>query len=422
MRRVLLAAALCALAGAAEAQQPGRCQIQFTSQGYGGFSSTPGGEINWVSGGVTLSCIGQSVTMSTDSAVRYPNGDVALVGRVRYRDTTVTIAANRATFRRAGETWEARGGVVVRNLETGSTVTGPAIDYLRAATGVRDSAEVYATGRPTVEYFDDDPVAEGEREPYIIVSDRLRARGKSLIWAGGRVTVDRSDLSARGDSMRLDTGVADDGTLVGSPVFRGLGADSFEVQGRRIDFELADRAIARVLARDSARIERGEWTLDSDTADVRVDDRIVQRVDAWGAVRRAVGTSARFLVRGDSVVLLTPAEVLTSLRAYGDAWLGGEVDSAVGERDWLSGDTVVATFAPDSTGEGGSRLTLLQATGAARSFQVDRPDGPASRPTLAYVRGDAITVRMRTAGEEEVERVEVQGEVRGVQLEPADDS
>ena len=410
--------------GSLAAQGPGRCQIRFSTQGIGGFVRSAAGELNWASGGVELSCVGQPVFISTDSAVRYPSGDVDLVGRVRYRDTTVTIAANRATFRRGTESWEARGNVAVRNLETGSTVTGPSIDYYRAVAGVRDSSDVVATGRPHVEYFDADSAGEGTREPYQIDADRLRARGKSLIWAGGRVTVDRSDLSAQADSMRLDTGERDDGTLLGGdPVFRGLGPDSFEVRGRRIDFRLHQREVTWVLASDSAHAEQRRWALDGDTIAVSVENRAVQRLDAWGTARRAVGVSDDYDIRGDSVVVETPGEVLLGLQAHGDAWLGGEVDSALQERDWLSGDIVRAEFVADSTSDStGSRLVELTAAGDARSFQVTEPESVGAQSSLAYVRGTSITVRMTTEGPEEVDRVEVTGQVDGVQLDPAGSS
>lgn len=420
MRRSVVAAVLV-LVGLPSflAAQTDRCQIRFVSQGSGGFATSGAGEINWVSGGVTLSCIGQNVRMTTDSAVRYPSGDVELVGSVRYRDSTVAIAAQRATFRRAQEVWEARGAVEVRNLETGSIVSGPVIDYYRAAAGLRDSAEVYATGRPRVQYFDSETPDTVQREPYLIVGDRLRSRGKSLIWAGGSVTIDRSDLSARADSMRLDTGLGDDGTLIGRPVFRGLGPDSFTVRGHRIDFAFSGRDISSVLAQESAQAVRGEWTVRADTIALALAERVVQRLNAWSGATPAHAASAEYDVRGDSIVVETPDEVLRSLHAFGGAWLGGAVDSTVNERDWLAGDTVRAAFrAPAAPDSSASRLERLMADGNARSFQVVEPDAPGGRVGFAYVTGDAIIVSM-AIGEGKVDHVEVRGQVHGVQLHPA---
>ena len=422
MRRpAVLAALMLSLAAPLAAQTPERCRIRFSTSGTGGFITAPSGETRWASGGVRLGCIGQAVSVTTDSAIVYPGGDVDFVGRVRYRDTTVTIAATRATFRRATETWEARGDVAIRNLETGSTVRGPAVDYLRAASGVRDSAEVYATGRPHVDYFADDSAA-AKAEPYKIVADRLRSRGKSLIWAGGRVTIDRSDLAARGDSMRLDTGERDDGSLLGgTPEFRGLGADSFLVRGARIDFTFQQREISGVLSQGRAHTERKDWKLDADTIALAVHAHAVQQINAWSGGDQAHGASDRYALRGDSVIIETPAERLTGLRAFGNGWVAGEVDSTSGERNWLSGDTVIAVFQPaDSAADKSSRLARLEAHQNARSFHQMAPEHPGQRAGLAYVRAKEIVIHMKPAGPEEVEKVEAVGAVQGVQLDPSD--
>ena len=65
------------------------------------------------------------------------------------------------------------------------------------------------------------------REAYIIVADRVRFKGDDRIFAGGKVTVDRTDFASRSDSLRLDTGAGSDGTLIGGkPMLRGIGDDS----------------------------------------------------------------------------------------------------------------------------------------------------------------------------------------------------
>ena len=78
-------------------------------------------------------------------------------------------------------------------------MTGPALDYYREAKGVRDTLVMYSTGRPRIEYHPEPGAKPGE--PYIIVADRVRLKGSDRLWAGGKVTIDRSDFSARGDSL-----------------------------------------------------------------------------------------------------------------------------------------------------------------------------------------------------------------------------
>ena len=418
-RALLVAAFLGSAWGSAAAQQRAeRCRVQLV---FARDSAGVLGQTYFASGGVRLRCAGQAVTMETDSVLAHPSGDVEFHGYMRYRDTTVAIDAQRAYYRKATETWEARGNVIVRDLETGSTLRGPTVDYFRAAAGMRDSSEVYATGRPRVEYYDvsADSVAGSPREPYIIVSDRLRSRGKGLMWAGGRVTIDRSDLSARGDSLMLDTGTGDQGMLTGEPLFRGLGSDSFDLRGSRIDFRLAKRRIQYVRAGDGGRLVRADWNLVADTIAIDVDSGQVQHMAAWGSKTRADVTSDRYAVKADSVEFETPAEVLTQIRAYGKAWVSSLPDSARREADWMAGDTVIADFARNAGDSTESSLSRLAARRDARSFRQVASSEAGKPPGLAYVTGDAITVIMKPGDEKTVERVDVVGKVEGVQLDPS---
>ena len=415
---ILLASAALALPAAGAAQQRAeRCRVQLV---FAQDSAGVLGQTYFASGGVRLRCAGQAVTMETDSVLAHPSGDVEFHGYMRYRDTTVAIDAQRAYYRKATETWEARGNVVVRDLETGSTIRGPIIDYFRAANGMRDSSEVYATGRPRVEYHDvsADSVPGAAREPYIIVAERLRSRGKGLMWAGGRVTIDRSDLAARGDSLMLDTGTGDAGMLVGEPVFRGLGSDSFDLRGNRIDFRLARRRVTYVRAARKAQLVRADWRLAADTIAIDVAEGKVQHMAAWGDSTRPDVTSDRYAVKADSVEFETPAQVLTQIRAYGKAWVSSRPDSARREPDWMAGDTVVADFARAADDSTRSSLSRLAARRDARSFRQVESREAGKAPSLAYVTGDAITVFMKPGEDEAVDRVEVSGKVEGVQLDP----
>ena len=417
------AALLCGARSASAQAAPSRCRVQVVSVGGNGRiveGGGGGGAAYFAGGGVKLRCLGQNVTMESDSVAAYTNGDVDFIGRMRYRDSTLALDAARGTYRKVGEVWEARGDVLARNLETGSTIRGPSIDFLRAAAGLRDSSEVYATGRPTVEYFEVDSSAS-KPEPYRIVSDRLRSRGKSLIWAAGQVRIDRSDLAARGDSMRLDTGAGDDGTLIGRAVFNGLGADSFALSGSRIDFSLERRQLDDVLASERAHLVRGDWDLVADTISLDLESRKVIGMLAWGHGTRPHAQSDRHAVRADSVAFDLPEETLRQVRAFGGAWVAGAVDSASGDRDWLAGDTVTADFIRRASADSGaarSALSRLQGRHAARSFHTAAPSKPGGRPSLAYVKGDAITIVMKAGADEEVERVDVQGQVEGINLQP----
>jgi hypothetical protein len=339
---------------------------------------------------------------------------------VRYRDTTFTLDADRLTYLKEGERFEARGRVKTRNLRTGSTLAGPSLDYFRKVAGVRDTDEIFAVGRPKVQDASKDSSGKAA-EPYVIVGDRIRTRGDDQVWAGGKVTVDRSDFAARADSLRLDTGAKDDGTLVGrarAPAWlRGIGKDSFDLKGRRIEFTLHARDLDSLIALGAAHAINTGWDLVADTIALKVDARKLQHTWAWGDSTRPHAVSKREEIRADSLALDTPGQQLREMRAFGNAWLAQAPDSATKERDWLVGDTVVARFEHGDSAGGGSALRAIEASHAARAYYQSTPrDG--GRPSLNYVRGDFIRITMKPGSDAEVSRVDVRGKVDGVQLEP----
>jgi hypothetical protein len=397
-----------------------RCTLQIDNVDRQGIAVETTGGTNYFAGGnVRLSCRGTKIRMRSDSVAAYAGNIVHFIGRVHYEDSSLVMDADRGTYYRAAEQWEARGKVKTRNLNTGSTLAGPSLDYFRAVKGVRDTAEMYAVSRPRIEYVTKDSAGQAT-EPYVIVADRVRIRGDDQLWAGGTVTVDRSDFAARGDSLRLDTGAADDGTLLGQrPELHGVGSDTFDVAGRRIDFKLDDRELTYLVATDSARAVQREWTLVADTIAMDVNKREVELTLAWGDSLRAHAVSPRREIRSDSLALESPAGALKEARAFGKAWLGGDTDSASSERDWLAGDTVIARFEPrDSAGSSRTVLTRIEATGTARSFTVELEESRPKQPTINYARGNAILVTMKTDGSEEVDQVRIRGQVDGAQLEP----
>jgi hypothetical protein len=336
------------------------------------------------------------------------------------------MTATNGTYFKNGERWEARGNVVTRNLETGSTLTGPSLDYFRVLKGVRDTLEMYAVGRPRINYVPQDSAGRPE-EPYIINADRVRLKGNEQVWAGGRVTIDRSDFAATADSMRLDTGPAGDGSLVGNPVMRGLGADTFNLTGRHIDLDLQEKDLTYVLSRGNAHAVTADLDLVADTIGLDIDQQKLVQTIAWGDSIRPHAVATDFAMRSDSLAFDTPGQKLTESRAYGHAWVGGAVDSASSERDcskdyricdWLVGDTVVANFAErDSSGTTRTVLTKVDANREARAhYRTDANENGIRGVT--YSRADRIIIMMKTGEKQGVDRVELQGRVDGVQLDP----
>jgi hypothetical protein len=421
-RRSGAALVILVMAAAPLAAQSERCVFQIDNvERQGSVIETPQGTNYFAGGNVRLSCRGAQITMQSDSVAAYGGNLVHFIGNVKYRDSTLTMDADNGTYYKAGEKWEARGRVNTRNLKNGSTLTGPALDYFRVVRGVRDTLEMYATGRPRIQYASSDPAARAT-EPYVIVADRVRFKGTDRLWASGKVTIDRSDFAARGDSLRLDTGKGSDGTLLGgNPIMRGLGRDSFSISGRRLDLKLDRRDVTYVTARGSGRAISKEWDLVADTIGLDINNRKLEQTLAWGDSTRPSASSPAYAMRADSLALDTPAQQLKEVRGFGSAWLGGMIDLASKQRDWIRGDTVVAQFVQrDSAGTRRAALNRIVARKGAQSYHIQPSPRYPQRPSINYARGDVIVMTMKHGSRTGVDRVDIRGQVDGIQLEASD--
>src|SRR3989449_7515693 len=210
------------------------CRVAVDSMGHYAESTNPAGEKTTNGGGGVLAhCAGTGTTISADSFAHYGTlGRLDLIGRVQIRDTALALDAHYASYFLKDERLEAHNNVVAVNRRTGSVLRGPNLKYWRAAQGLRDTVEMYATQRPTVAYRQNQPGDTLSNEPYIIIADRLRFKGDDRMWAGGKVTIDRSDFAARSDSLLLDqtTGF---GVLVGRPSVEGRGQAVTRGPGKR---------------------------------------------------------------------------------------------------------------------------------------------------------------------------------------------
>jgi hypothetical protein len=126
-------------------------------------------------------------------------------------------------------------------------------------------------------------------------------------------------------------------------------------------------------------------------------------------------------MRAESLALDTPAQQLKEVRGFGKAWLGGSVDAASKQRDWMRGDTVVAQFVQrDSAGTRRSSLSRIVARKGAQSYHIDPNNKYPQRPSINYARGDVIIMTMKQGVRTGVDRVDIRGQVDGIQLEASD--
>jgi hypothetical protein len=381
-------------------------------------------------GGVRAHCLGTATTLAADSFAHYGAfGRMDLIGHVAIRDTGLALDANFASYFLRDERLEAHNNVVAVNRHTGSVLRGPNLKYWRAAQGIRDTVEMYATQRPTVEYRQIQPADSGPQEPYVIVADRLRFKGDDRMWAGGKVTIDRSDFASRSDSMLLDQ-ISGFGVLVGKPSVRGRGRSttgdtgkSYTLVGTRIELGLAQRDIRQVKALGHGTATGADWVLTADTIDLRIADKLLQQTFAWGDSMRPHAVSALYTIQSDSLAIDSPAEILTESRAFGDAFSTAKRDSVTPpkETDWITGDSLTVRFAQEQdtlTNRPRSRLRELVSRGSparALTHHPDERDTTKVGPSINYSRGHQITVAML---KDRIDRVVVAGKADGVHLEP----
>ncbi len=375
---------------------------------------------NYFAGGdVRLRCVSQPVRIWADSIASYAGQVVQFIGHFRYEDETSKVTSDFGTYYKDSERWDANGNVVFINTQDGSKLVGPMATYWRQIKGVKEQEEVFAERRPTLTLAAKDSTRKAE-EPYIIVADRIRMRGKDLMWAGGTVTIDRSDIRGRGDSLQLDNGKGSAGALIGHAAIRRAATDSFALDGKRIDLGLKDRELTSVIGRDSAKLTSRDLDLLAEAISLKLIARKVVQTLAWGKAPRPQALADDYEVRGDSLAVDTPEEQIRELRAFRNAWVGFRPDSGKGERDWLAGDSIVGSFAPRPAGSGAkSVLQRLEARHNAASFYRITAAGTAGgRPSLNYARAGKILLTMQPGDSVRVERVDMVGKVDGMQLQP----
>lgn len=425
-----LVLALTFAAAAAEAQDSRPCVVVIT-----GVESGPrttrmtsvvtgtGARNTFVGGAVDATCEGQGNRLLADSAEHFTErGVLILYHNVRYSEPRVNITSDRMIYYTHEERLVAEGNVRGRTA-SGTRFTGPRMEYFRAKPGIRDQNSWIATGRPFVRMSptEGNPNATATADSTDLTADIVRSQNDSLLWAGGRVVLDRADMRATSDSATVDNG-REYVRLLRAPRIVGKGERPFSLDGVIIDAWSRERELQRVLALGEAKAISDSLTLTSDTIDLRFTEQEISRIYSWGGRARAV--SPQQTMEADSMDVLMPGQELERVHAIGRAAAVSVPDTSAmvtSERDWISGDTILAEFEtlPPSATDSSERSVLKQviATGSARAFyQAPPPGGVRGEPTLSYNRGRQITV-LFTDGE--MSSVRVLDQASGLYLEPA---
>jgi hypothetical protein len=191
--------------------------------------------------------------------------------------------------------------------------------------------------------------------------------------------------------------------------------------GDVVDVFSHNRQVERVVATPKGHALSQDLELVADSIDLRVQTNQLQRAIAWGKTRaRAVSPDRE--IRADSIDAIMPGQRVREVRALRKAYAESNPDSGVisTQRDWMSGDTIVAHFDSVVTGDTVSKPKIRQivAEGHARSYyQMKSSKGPPNEPTVNYVRGRIIDIRFE---DRKVATVTVVDQATGVLVEPAE--
>ena len=431
----------------------------------------PSGKYNsFIGGGVLAHCTNQrGVRLKSDSAEFYgEQGLLYLIGRVHYTDPRAVVDAHHMTYYVSDGRLVADTNVVAV-LPSGTTMHGPHADYLRVLAGVRDRASLTAPGRPHIHLVQRDSTTSTP-DTAGIDADLVYMVGDSLVYASHKVIIQRTDLTATGDSAFVDQGQGFI-RLMRTPVITGKEQQHpFTLRGDVIDVFTENHQLKRVLSKLHADAVSKDMHLTSDTIDLRFHEKVLSRAYAWGPSRARAVTPDRDIL-ADSIDVIMPGQEVHQVRSVRKAFAQAVPDTTQfksKERDWMKGDTIIAYFdtlggrskaahssktsSPDtaSTPGGGKppssgsidrpvatdstvhvkntkpaadtqpQVIAIESSGHARAYyQLPPRDHSLKVPAIDYMEGRVITIYFENRL---VKTVTVIDSARGVYLEPQSDT
>ncbi|PHX97921.1 MAG: hypothetical protein CK531_01125 [Gemmatimonadetes bacterium] len=411
------------------------CDTQFDGVKVGGvitthfqsYSTSAGHSNLFVGGGVNGYCRNSDQKVLADSAEHYGDTRVLiLIGRVRYIEKRMQLDADTITYYMGEERLVAKGHVVGRT-STGTRFTGPSAVYLRAKQGLRDRSRLDAGGRPDTWISGSDAGSATDKPDSVhVLADSLISDNDSLVYALGKVIIERPDLIATGDSAMMDQG-REIASLRLSPKVVGRGEKSFALSGHAIDIYSRNRQAERVRSAGAAKATSDAVQLDADTIVLQVTDQQLSNATAWGPKGARAAQSGRDIT-ADSIDVAMPRQILRAIHAVHHAKVATLADSLnvrSRERDWFAGDTIIAEFDSVATRDTSSatRIRSLVAKGSARSWQQSARSGvpvPDSTPAINYITGRMITVSF--AEDRSLDRLSVLDQVTGLLVQPSADT
>jgi len=235
-----------------------------------------GAETIFIQGPTRFLCTG-GVEVRADSAVwRRTTGELELIGRVFYRDSTRTLRADWANFLGKTSTLYARGSVLLTDLESGSVVRGQRLQYEQQTEERPQARAIVQGGRPHAILYPAGDSTGPRRGPG---GPGMRGPGMGGPGVAGNDTT---------PPIEVDAGWME---FLGTGLFRAR--DSVTIARGRTD-AYADSAefdqtgagtAARLSLRRRARVVDPQYRLAGDSIDAYMADDQLRDVEAVGQGR-----------------------------------------------------------------------------------------------------------------------------------------
>ena len=424
-----------------------------------------------------LSCR-DGLRIVADSAVHFESAAFyQLFGRVNFENSEIRLRSGAAQYYEQAGRITAQEDVDLLRKADSTLVTGENLEYLQINQFRTQEQLTVTGGRPHAVLHPRTQGAEPPdtaRLPYEVDADRIFVLGDQQFQANGSVEITRGELDASARDVDYN---GTSGQLVLNGDAR-LVTETYDLAGEMVLLEMPGEEIREVIARERGVLDGEDLELRAplihlfltagvldrlvatrlpDGSPVRAEpaEPVAPVVGIRGALEaretetapeehpsRPVAVAEGFTITADSLDVLVPAEVLETIHAIGTARavssardsLNQEDTPEIARRDWIAGDTVIATLVPvaDSLAadEQGREYTLerlvarLNASSLYRMPPTDSARAEAEaegttpdprRMAVHYVKGDSITIVLEGG---EVASMEVAGQTSGVHLEP----
>lgn len=420
----LLAALLGITASVAGAQATTGRECRLDVQGYDStrmsrYTSAAGKTTLFVGGGYRARCAGTHIIVTSDSAEYAEDlGDLRLIGHAHYEEDSASVDADVIQYLQREEHIVAAGNVVAKS-RTKITLMAAQAHYYRPIPGTRAYVSITAFGGRPHLIIRDSAKTASDSDATLIDADRIHTERDSLFYAGGNVVITRPDMIGTADSADANSSSHRARLIGGKPHLDGRGTRKFALDARGIDLYGTEKQVDRLFAKGGAVAVSDSLRLTADTLNIRLSNNRIDTVMAWGP-GRAHAVSPDRDITANRLKLTMPGGQMQEVFAVGSARADTKADSTLKttERDWIVGDTLIATFDKLAQGDTSQpKIRVLVSRGSARTFyQMQSKSRTDSLPSLNYSAGRQITVAFLRGA---VDEVHVTGPaVHGISLEP----